>query len=505
MVSLDDHATVAIPIQDYRPDAEPWGELRLDGDPPAPKFPTHILPVPAARLVREIESAVGIDEGIPGLVVLVVCAGLIGSTASLRLGPKRFAHPSLFGCVIGTPGTGKTPAMGYVCEPLHQIDSELGSRFKEDRDRYHQAKAEYEAAKKGDRGKAPEKPTPVRVHVTDVTVEALLRRMAENPRGLIGMYDELKTLVGGLGQYKSGSKGNDLPHFLTIWSGGDVVIDRVSGTEFGEPLRVNHPHLSLIGNAQPSRLAELFRPNDRDGWVDRWLLVDPEPRPVLKSSERDEVSAEAAEDWEAIARSLWNRGQAIKGGSSHPHVVGFTVPGRSRFDAIVDILVEIRNDPDTTEAMKTALAKLEIYAARLALVLAVLRSHADPTSVDEPVVDEEIADATSELICYFRGMLNRVHARIDAVGLASAPEGVSSVLDFINRCPNRTFSETDLKSVRKGLREGDRLQNAVCWLQSRHAIRRVPDNPRPGKPGRKPSPRWEIHPDLFNSNQGGLG
>ena len=87
--------------------------------------------------------------------------------------------------------------------------------------------------------KPPAQPAPRRIDLDDTTIEAAIPIMADNPRGLILINDELTALVAGCNQYKGG-KGNDRQALLKIWAGQAFKKDRVLNP--GRiPIRVPHP------------------------------------------------------------------------------------------------------------------------------------------------------------------------------------------------------------------------------------------------------------------------
>ena len=132
--------------------------------------------------------------------------------------------------------------------------------------------------------KPPPPPKPRRIDIDDATMEVLPIILADNPRGLIMIRDELSAFILGMNQFKGG-KGNDRSNALKIWSGDRIVKDRVNH-ENNEPIRCPHPALSIVGGLTPDMLGELADPRGRaDGFIDRFLLAYPDPLPVADWSE----------------------------------------------------------------------------------------------------------------------------------------------------------------------------------------------------------------------------
>jgi hypothetical protein len=484
------------------PEPEPWGPLRLGELPPAPDFPLDVLPDDAARLAHEASGAIGCDPGLVAGPVLATAGGLIGRSASLLQGSNWFASACLFQANVALPGDGKTPAVGYATDPVLGFDRALADAFEREKADYRERLEAYERDKKKPGvGPRPSPPVPKRVVMDDVTMEAVSRVLAANARGVVMVRDELAALVLGLNQYKNGG-GSDRPNLLKIWSGKSVVIDRVQH-EFGEPVRIPFPFLSIAGNLTPAMLGELANRRGDDGFIDRWLYVYPDRRPKLKSAERRPVSDAAVEGWAGIAKRLWAREMHPGDGSPRPHVVTFTAAGKAEFDRRHDDHVDEVNAADFPDSLSGAWSKLEEYAARLCLVLTLLRHAADPT-VDPAALPcagaREAADAW-RLVAYFKAHHRRVRASLHGRGLGGAPEGVRVILRWLRNHPDTTaFPESELtRDFPLFCADRAGLEDSLQWLAQRNALRRVAGRtPRDGKGkgGRKPAPVWEVHPSL---------
>jgi hypothetical protein len=483
------------------PEGEPWPPLRLGELPAVPEFPVEVLPDPLARLVAEAAGSVGCDPGMVAGPALAIAGGLIGRSASLLLGANWFAGACAFQINIGFPGDGKSPALDYAAGPVYDIDRELAEAFRADKQAYLDAMQRLNEAKRRKEvgGARPDPPVPRRINIDDSTMEATFRVLAANPRGLLMCKDELSSLILGLNQYKGGA-GNDRPNLLKTWSGKPILIDRVLN-EFGEPIRVPFPCLSITGNLPPAMLLDLVDRRGDDGLVDRWLFVFPDRRLKLKSAQRRPVSNEAVAGWVELGRRLWARPMDTSEGRSRPHVVYFSNPGKSEFDRLHDRHVDEVNAADFPDALRGPWSKLEEYAGRLCLILSLLRHAADPTADTEalPLVGPDVARDAWRLVGYFKSHHRRVRAYLEGRGLGGAPEGARLALRWIRNHPDtRAFPESELTRDVPQLR-ADRaaLEDGLAWLAKRNVIRRLaaPDQP-PGKRGRKPAPAWEVHPEL---------
>ena len=120
----------------------------------------------------------------------------------------------------------------------------------------------------------------------DVSTEELQHVLAECPRGLLYVRDELAGWLGGFDRY--GGKGDDRAFYLECWNGGSYVCDRVR--YHGTPLRIEHASLAIIVGMVPDRLREVLADTD-DGLVERMLFIWPEPVPIGALRERGATDA----------------------------------------------------------------------------------------------------------------------------------------------------------------------------------------------------------------------
>lgn len=230
-----------------------------------------------------------------------VAAGLIGAASGWINNARRImrthdwiepAH--LWFALIGAPSTGKTPAIQPMTnasnklerdnEPAwrtalakYELDAE-GARSADEAWRDDVRKAAKSGTSPPDRpaaAEAPNKPPHPRVVTMDTSTEGLQRLLADNPRGLLQMRDELAGWLGSFDRY--GGKGTDRSFYLECWNGNSYVCDRVKFD--GVQQRIEHASLAIIGGMVPDRLRETLADAD-DGLPARFIFVWPEPAPI---------------------------------------------------------------------------------------------------------------------------------------------------------------------------------------------------------------------------------
>jgi hypothetical protein len=289
------------PIIDDAPEIKPrdtWAEpdrrLIDDDRAPAPPLEDDVLP---AGWEAWIAAEAAARAGPPDYVV----AGLIGATSGWIGNARRIAATDdwieasvLWFANIGAPSTSKTPTLRPMIEASRMLEREAEPAWREALLRHeHDAEAARAIDKKwrdkmraaaNDNGESPERPadadepsrpTRPRVVTMDTSTEELQQILAETPRGLFYVRDELAGWFGSFDRY--GGKGSDRAFFLECWNGHAFVCDRVRYHD--APLLISRASLAIVGGIVPDRLREVLADVD-DGLAARFIFVWPEPVPI---------------------------------------------------------------------------------------------------------------------------------------------------------------------------------------------------------------------------------
>jgi hypothetical protein len=476
--------------------ADDWPPLRFGGLPPVDPFPVDVLPEPAARLVIEGAAAIGCPPDFLGVPVLAVAGGTIGRSVTLNLKHGYFAGAIVYAGCVGPPSDGKTPALRLVAAAVRRIDEALAGEHAQAMDRWREGAEQ--PGPDGKKRKPPPPPKPRRIDVDDITMEVIPGVLADNPRGLIRINDELTAFVLGMNQFKGG-KGNDRPNALKMWSGDSIKKDRVNHAN-GEPIRCPHPAMTIVGGLTPDMLGFLLDPKGRaDGFVDRFLLAYPDALPVPVWSECG-VPEETAAGWCDVVARLWARPVGVKDGRSVPHVAFLTPEGKAAWISHYDAHAAEMNAPDFNPALRGPWGKLREYAGRLALILACLEHAADPTAdpAAVPRVGPRVVGNAWRLVTYFKSHARRAHAATAlGPGIGGGPV-VKAIVGWLRDGHRLGFSERDIKQARRWITD-DELADALAYLTDRNAIRPhevLTDGPKPGRPA---SPTYDVNPALLDS------
>jgi hypothetical protein len=343
---------------------DPWAEYVV------PAFPLDILPAVARDFVSTQSVLIGCDPSALAMAVLGAMSGALSHGFALRMmrHGKWYENPRLWVLLVGDPSRKKTPIFNTATQPIAEYQDHL-------RQQYEAQLREYQSAKDD-----TEPTPPLRLLVSDITIEKLADILARSERGLLAKRDELAGWIGSMEKYATGrGPGADRGFWLQAFDGGPYHVDRIKRGE----TYIRNLSVSLIGGIQPARLAELHGLTS-DGLLQRFLPVMMGP----SQTARDEPS-----DDEAY--------------STFVHQLIFAKPERIIFsDAALEIMHSLRGDLHNLEAASAGLAdgfqafvgKLPGYAGRLALIL---HMAADPQTGATYAVDETTAVAIRRLILDF--------------------------------------------------------------------------------------------------------
>jgi Protein of unknown function (DUF3987) len=486
-------------------DTWPEPDVRLveDDRAPAPPLDDDMLPAGWESWIAAEAAARACPRDYVAAALIGAASAWIGNSRRIAATPDWTEPAHVWMALIGAPSAGKTPALRPMIEASGVLERDAEPAWREAVARHERdaeaARAieekwrdEVRAAANGgitppDRppgAQAPTAPPMSRVMSMDASTEAVQRVLADNPRGLLHVRDELAGWLGGFDRY--GGKGADRAFYLEAWNGGDYVCDRVKYT--AAPVRIRYASLAIVGGMVPDRLREALADAD-DGLAPRFIYVWPEPTPIAPLTDRGDTEAARRRDMLlTAARQL--RALAMGAddhGSPAPRALRLAADGRKLFE-------DVRHD-----AMIRARAASGLAAAwagknpgrvlRLALVYEMIawaaRGGAEPTSVS--------ADALARAggyLDYAANMLDRVTAGL-AIGRAEAD--AARIARHLLATGAALLNERKLYQTAgfAWARATDRRDAAVAVLERAGWIRRLYAASRGRRRG-----DWEVSPRL---------
>jgi hypothetical protein len=456
---------------------EDWEPPVLLGQvPEAAPFPEGVLPAAVEKFVKDVAFARACPPDYAALPVLVIAGSAIGASRVLEIKQGWRERPCLYGAVVGPPGSAKTPALKAVAGPVYDEQTRRLAQYKRD-------KQAWEEDKEG-------RPVPKleTVYVNDITIEKLAAVLQDNERGVVLIRDELTAWVTGMNQYRSQGKGADRQAYLSIWAGEPIRVDRKNQDD---PVFIPHPFVGVIGGLPPALLPQLRGEKALwDGFLDRVLIAYAEPLPA-KGEDWACLSDESIQFWKKVLAHLWGLQPALSDYGKCPRVLYLTVCGRRAWERLTARLAAELNRDDLPDAAKGHLAKAKGHAARLALIIHLLRQ-ACGEDVPENV-DGESVDRAGRLADYFYNHCLKAHA---ALGADREVEDALKVVHWIARERRKEFKRWEVHKDIKTQEHFQRIEDLDRPLDRllKHQYIRVRHQGTKSGPGRPPDPVYEVNP-----------
>lgn len=464
-----------------RPEIPPAPELPVD-DVFGPRFATW------AREAAEAKSA-PLDYAV--FSVLSVLSSAIGNARWVSPWRGWSEPPVIWAMLIGLPSAGKSPAIDAALQPLRAAERPLREAADAERKAWAEQaeiaklaestwKESVKAAikegqtppdrpKEADAGPPPHIP---RLVVNDGTIERLGAILANQPRGILQMRDELAGWLEGMARYSGG--GSDRPFWLEAYGGRGYTVERMGR----EPLTIDRLTIAVMGGVQPDRLKTLLFKADDDGLLARFLPIWPAPAPLRRPG------AWADEDLmrRVIEKLLTLDLLTDEQDQQRPWIVGFTEGARDLMD---DFRQAVRQwESQTDGLMLSFIGKLPGLTARLSLVLAYLDWTSEGAEEPHEITIGHFGRAAHLVEAYVLPMARRAYA--DAA-TPKAERAARRLVQVIREQGWPRFTSRDvLRLDRAGLGTKAVLDPALDLLLDGDVIRSVqsPVSPQGGRPQR---------------------
>lgn len=411
---------------------------------PFKPFPIESLPLVVQEYIQHAARALHCDMTYLALPALCTLGGIIGNTRIIEL-KETWTEPSVFwGVLIADSSTLKSPALDCAVAPATMIQDELFVKYEKEMEVWREAMEEWKASggKAANSKEYASKPSPTRpdaerIIVGDITIEKLAEILHKNPRGIILKRDELQGWFGSFGQYKATGGGNDLPVWLEAFRAQSRTIDRKSGDI--PTIYVPRFAVTVLGTIQPGVFSRILTAAFFDsGLTSRLLLAMPPKRKKVWSE--DVIPHAVGLGYRTLIRNLWEAINKEKSyGQTWPKVLRMTPQAKKLWVTFYDEWAEKQHESEGDQAY--ALAKLEGYCARFALLFSVVEYYAG--EVMEEVVTLEHVRKAITLVQWFANEAERVYA------LVKNPEELleeDRLLDFIASIGGEITSRRLLRS-----------------------------------------------------------
>lgn len=485
-----DHRRAAAELrkQGYGPQEQPFAKpQRQTSKPPATvkrnvvmpafePFPSALLPPVARELVEQSAAAIGCCPSMVALPCLAVLAGAIGNACHLRLKRGWYEPSIVWAAVVGESGSLKSPAYRAATNQIYAIQNAIIAASKE-LEREHQQEVAAWRAGGREEAEPPAPPEADRFATVDVTIEALAERLEHqiSRKGFLVARDELDAWFGSFTRYKSGG-GSDRSQWLELFQAATLLIDRKTDRR---TIMVRRASASICGTIQPAILERAFCDESMaSGLAARILLAMPPRRKRLWTE--DEVCEQTQEDYRRLLCGLLAlRPQADDG---TPHTLKLTPPAKRAWLEFFADWAEVQFAAAGAHA--AALAKLEAYAARFALIHHVVTCVAQGiaplghTQDEFSHVTEPSMQAGIGLARWFRGETERIYALF---GESDDQKALRQLADWIAAHDGQTTASAVHKSNRSrypSVEDAEAMLDALaeaglgCWQEPGEQTRR---------------------------------
>lgn len=349
-----------------------------------------------AKPLEKLAVYLGVNNATLLTTLLTASASLLPITTKLELirDTNFYAKPILYAGISAPSGSGKSPAIKAILQPLFDLQAEEDHRYSLELEDYELQFKNYKKSAKGSDIDEPDPPSPPREYfVTDSTSEAIAQiQNNQQNNGFLGYFDELKQLLGQVNSYRSG-KGADIEKLLSGRDGSGFKINRASGKRISCP----QSGYSLLGGIQPDVLRKQMGDfSDGNGFWARFIWVNQEMQ--KKPFPDDEVKLDVS----PLLRSLYE----FLGKIDNTFILS-----KEAKDVYRDwyLLIEDRKLQESRSAMQSVLSKSQRLAGELALLLHCLKYAAHEIQPTEQV-ERDTMVAAINLTKFYINQIKLIHS-----------------------------------------------------------------------------------------------
>ncbi|MGO7087742.1 DUF3987 domain-containing protein [Rhizobium leguminosarum] len=498
------NAPTTISLADYERGKNDWptpDARYLRSDLPAPPA-IPLEDVFSTRWARWMRIAAEAKAAPPDYVmaaVLACCGSLIGNARWANPWQGWAEPPVLWAVAIGSPSMCKSPALDAVLNPLKQVERALRAPWESSMNEWHQRaeiaklaetawKDDVKAALKA--GKQPparpegcdpgSEPKPIRLSVTDATVEKLALIVGNQPRGTLLARDELSGWLLGMSRYSGG--GSDRPFWLEAYGGRSYTVERMGR----DSVYIGHLTVGVVGGIQPDKLRTLLTGTDDDGLLARLIPIWPNPAPV----KRPDTHFDEAFIQDAMHKLLSLQMPIDEEGAPRPWFVPFSEDAKGLLDQFRE---DVRQwEGDAEGLLLSFIGKLPGLAVRISLVLALMAYASGEASEPAEISIDHFGRAAHLIEAYLLPMARRAYA--DA-SVSTKDRSARNLVKLIISQEMKQFSTRDiLRMDQKGLSTSSELNAVIKILEEADILRPAPSSSSPQ--GGRPSKVFHVNPAL---------
>lgn len=431
-----------------------------DDRPTAGAFPVDAFPQRLVDLIGELHDKNRFHVDFSAVGALFAASTAIGNSRALNNGAYQ-SPAMLWQLSIGTPSVGKSPPVDLLLKPLNDRD-------KASKDAHAQAVMDWEAQQEARKGRKkakeaaaleePAMPRPVwRPHIVgDITMEALIAKLAASPRGVGRHADEFLSWMQSMDAYR---KGGDRAKWLTIYNGSQLTEIRKNAGEYLVP----RPFVSVCGGIQTDKLGALAGADD--GFLHRLLVTWPDD-PLKEYASEVPLDAGWMAWWKSALDYLL--GMDMEGGE--PVVLRYAEEAAGTYwdwdRANVDRINAANREGDGLSA--ALYGKMDTYYHRLALVLELLHRACGDGGTEAEVRTVAVQGA-QKLLGYFERTARKLHFSLFQASPVDRLTG--SKLDLFDALPLEfPTAEAIVKAGAMGIPERTLKRRLNTWSKGKQPL-----------------------------------
>jgi len=484
-----------------------------------PRFPTDILPDWLRRYVEALAVATQTPTDLSGMLALAVLSTVCAKTVEVEVRPGWVEPVNLYVLIALDSANRKSAVFRSMVQPLLDYEEQLQrdrAPLIRDLDANREIlKARLRSLKLqaarvigterdalDDEVRAilrqlaelPEPRLP-RLITDDVSPEALVQLLAANEGRMAVMSAEADIFGIMQGRYSHGAK--NLEVFLKAHRGDPIRVDRILRNSDC----INRPALTMGLTTQPAVVAELVQDRvlrDR-GLLARFLYALPDSPVGSRQVAPPAVPADVPREYAtAVSRLLDLTHRSGDGRRSSPQLLRLDDQANARIGALEVWLEPQLHEHGELGHMASWAGKHAGAVARVAGLLHMAQHVGHPSPWELPITAETVHRAVRLGTPYLLAHANAVFS--EAAGDPTV-EAAGYELRWIRRRGLDSFTQRDAFEGTKGrIRTSAALEKPLQLLSDLGYIRRrVSDAPR--RPGRPPSPRYDVNPYLHDDMQ----
>lgn len=326
-------------------------------------FPLEIFPEPIQNYILECHDTLNSNIDYMGCAMMWLISVCIGNSMELQVKTAWVERGSLWLCLVGKAGIGKTPSVKNMTFPLTKINGRQVKRYYKELEKWE----EYNSLSKKEREDVVEVRKPVKEQfiANDITLEALVELHQESDNAVGVFKDELAGWIKDMNKYREGS---DLEFWLSTWSGEAAIMNRKTAKSGF----VDVPFIPVLGGIQPSIFSQFStQENKENGFTDRLLLCYPDAK-VENYNEREmdeDIIHWYKERITAFHSKMKQNVIRDDEGQIQPQRLTFSEKAKEVWVNAFNAITAQENDDEQNEYLKSMYPKQKSYIPRFALLL----------------------------------------------------------------------------------------------------------------------------------------